>query len=197
MAKSDEVHLTANNVAGKKVLILGEVGSGKTLLATRLLKELMSLFDAKEITVIDMAPEAKGEVGGRISDYVDSIDRVRYLSPKKVYTPRISGASCEQVLKYAELNRKAIEPLLDEFSRNPTRILIINDITLYLHIGRLERILVCINEAETVVATAYRGSKLAEDHGSGISVRERRAAEALATHSDHVVDLDRKHCRRD
>lgn len=192
MARTNGVHLTAKDVAGKKVLILGEVGSGKTLLASRLLKELMSDFDAGEVTVIDMAPEAKGEVGGRISDYVDSIDRVRYLSPEKVYTPRISGTSCQQVLKYAELNRKVIEPLLDEFSRNPTRILILNDITLYLHTGSLERILACMSRAETVVATAYRGSKLAEDHGSGISVRERKLVEALATHSDQAVDLDRK-----
>jgi GTPase SAR1 family protein len=192
LAKTDGVHLTAKDVAGKKVLILGEVGSGKTLLVSRLLKELMSLFDAREVTVIDMAPEAKGEVGGRILDYVDSIDRARYLSPEKVYTPRISGNSCEQVLKYAELNREAIEPLLNEFSRNPTRILILNDVTLYLHTGTLERILACMNRAETVVTTAYRGSKLGENHGSGISVRERRLVEALATHSDQMVDLDRK-----
>lgn len=192
MAKNSGAHLTAKDITGKKILILGEVGSGKTLLASRLLKELTALFDFRDVTVIDMAPEAKGDVGGKISDYVNSIGRVRYLSPEKVYTPRLTGTSCEQVLKYAELNRKAIEPLLDEFIRSPTRILVLNDITMYLHMGRLEKILDCMNLAETVVATAYRGSRLSEDHGSGISFRERKTVEALATHIDQIVELDRE-----
>jgi len=192
LAKSNgRIRLGVKDIIGKRVLILGEVGSGKTLLASKLLKELMTIIDPREITIIDMAPRRIGKVGGKISDYVDSIDKARYLSPKKVYAPRLAGTSRQQVLEYAELNRRAVEPLLAEFSRSPTKVLILNDVTLYLHAGRLGRIIGCMRLAETFLATAYRGSRLAEDHGSGITNRERRLVEAMAIRMDRTIELER------
>jgi len=192
LAKSNgRIRLGVKDIIGKRVLILGEVGSGKTLLASKLLKELMTIIDPREITIIDMAPRRIDEVGGKISDYVDSIDKARYLSPKKVYAPRLAGTSRKQVLEYARLNRRALEPLLAEFSRSPTKVLILNDVTLYLHAGRLGRILGCMRLAETFLATAYRGSRLAEDHGSGITSRERRLVEAMAIRMDRTIELER------
>jgi len=186
---SGRTQLKARDIVGKKVLILGEVGSGKTLLATRLLKELMMLFDPGEITVIDLAPQRVGEVGGKVSEYVDSIDKVKYLSPERVYTPRLTGTSREQVLKYAELNRRLMEPLFNEFVQRTTKILVLNDITLYLHAGELETVLKCMRLAETFLATGYYGSRLAEDRGSGISVQERRLIEKLATYMDQIIGM--------
>jgi len=171
--------------------MLGEVGSGKTLLASRLLKELMTLFNPEEITVIDLAPQRTGEVGGKLSDYVDSIDKVRYLSPERVYTPRLTGASREQVLEYAELNRRVMEPLFNEFVQRATKILILNDLTLYLHAGKLETVLKCVRLAETFLATGYYGSRLAEDRGSGISVREKQLIEKLSTYMDQIIEMTR------
>ena len=192
MAKNrSRVQLEGRNIVGKRVLILGEVGSGKTLLASNLLKELMTLYNPEEITVIDLAPQRMGEVGGKISDYVDSIDKVRYLSPERVYTPRLTGTSREQVLKYAELNRRLMEPLFKEFVQRTTKILILNDITLYLHAGKLETILKCMRLAETFLATAYYGSRLAEDRRSGISVREKQIIKRLATYMDQIIEITR------
>jgi len=188
---SGRIQLKAKDIVSKRVLILGEVGSGKTLLASRLLKELMILFDPKEITVIDLAPQRRGEVGGKLSDYMDSIDRVRYLSPERVYTPRLTGTSHEQILNYAEQNRRAMEPLFNEFVQRTTKILILNDVTLYLHAGKLETVLKCMRLAETFLSTGYYGSRLAEDRGSGISVREKQLIEKLATYMDQIIELDR------
>ena len=192
MAKNrSRVQLEGRNIVGKRVLILGEVGSGKTLLASNLLKELMTLYNPEEITVIDLAPQRMGEVGGKLSDYVDSIDKVRYLSPERVYTPRLTGTSREQVLKYAELNRRLMEPLFMGFVQRTTKILILNDITLYLHAGKLETILKCMRLAETFLATAYYGSRLAEDRRSGISVREKQIIKRLATYMDQIIEITR------
>lgn len=191
MAKrQSKVQLRAKDIVGKRVLVLGEAGSGKTTLAARALEKLMTLFDSEEITVIDMAPQRIGGVGGRLSDITDATRKVRYLAPQTVYAPRLTGASREQVLEYAELNMKGMEPLFNMFIRKPTQVLVLNDVTLYLHAGDLETVLKALRKAKTFLATAYRGSKLAENHGSGISAREEQLVRKLATHMDQIIEID-------
>jgi hypothetical protein len=184
-----ELQLRGRDVVGKRVLILGEVSSGKTALLAGLLKELMGILDKGEITVIDFAPRRVGEIGGKMSKYMDSINGVKYLSPKIVCTPRLSGHSREEVLRYAELNRERMEPLLSGFIERATKVLILNDVTLYLHTGRLEEILNCMNLAETFLATAYYGSRLAEDHGAGISIREKKLVKKLVFYMDRTITV--------
>lgn len=195
--KHSKAQLRAKDVIGKRVLVLGEAGSGKTALAARLLDELIELFNPEEITVIDMAPRRIGEVGGKLSAITDSTKKVRYLAPKRVYAPRLTGTSREQVLKYAELNRRVMEPLFNMFVRRPTQILILNDVTLYLHAGELETVLKSMRLAGTFLATAYRGSRLAEDRGSGISARENRLVKRLSTYMDQIIEIDRSAGRGD
>lgn len=190
MKNEDRMKLNGKTIFGKKVLILGETGSGKTKLAARLLKELTTLVDPEKITVIDLAPRKVGTIGGKLIDYVNVSSKVRYLSPKNVYTPRLAGRSREQVLHYACLNKKNMEPLLNMFIQNPTEALIINDITLYLHLGKLQTILDCVALAKTVVTTAYYGLKLANDLGTGISAKERQLTDKLAKFLDLTVNID-------
>jgi GTPase SAR1 family protein len=182
--------LKGKDILGKKVLILGESGSGKTKLTAKLLQELTKLTKPEKMTAIDLAPQRTENIGGKLANYVDLTSEVKYLSPEKVYTPRLAGTSPKEVLRYAELNRKIMEPLLDDFIKNPTEALIINDITLYLHNGELEKVLTCLRLTKTFLATAYYGSKLAEDLGTGISARERRLTDKLAIFMDLVVKID-------
>jgi len=182
--------LNARDILGKKVLLLGESGSGKTRMAAAILQQLMTLTELKNITAVDFAPNRVGQIGGKLTDYVTPPNKAIYLSPRKVYAPRLTATSPEQLLRYAELNRKMMEPLLDKFLQNSTKVLVINDITLYLHLGALEKILQCTRLATTFLATAYYGSKLAEDLGTGISSRERQLTDKLATCMDSVVRID-------
>lgn len=181
--------LKGEEVLGKKVLILGEAGSGKTKLAARLLQELADLVNFESISVIDLAPERVGEIGGKLTDYLGATGSVKYYSPTIVYTPRLSGKSPEQVLRYAELNSENMQPLFDEFIRNPTEVLLVNDVTLYLHSGKLGKILECAKLAKTFLATAYYGSKLANDLGTGISAKERQLTKKLAKFMDITIKL--------
>lgn len=191
MAKSKrENQLKPTEIIGKKVLILGEVGSGKTSLTAKIVQKLTLFIEPKEITVIDMAPEAIGEIGGKLPKYLSLNSELRYLSPAKVYAPRTMGVTNTQVVEYAKRNKNAMKPLLDEFLKKPTKVLIINDITLYLHLGKLEKIMNCMRLAETFLASAYCGVKLKEDYGAGISAREKQMVEKLATYMDHVVKLN-------
>ncbi|MCW3993626.1 MAG: ATP-binding protein [Candidatus Bathyarchaeota archaeon] len=186
----NKMQLKGKEILGKKVLILGEAGSGKTKLAAQLLRELMMLVNPEEITVIDLAPQRVGEIGGKLTDYVSITGGVKYFSPKNVYTPRLSGTSPKQVLHYAELNRKNMESLLNRFNRNITEVLVLNDVTLYLHSGKLETVLECVRLANTFLATAYYGSKLAEDLGTGISSREKQLTDKLATSMDLTLKIN-------
>jgi len=191
LARHDQkIPLKGRDILGKKALVLGEAGAGKTALAARLLQELMTLVRPERITVIDLAPERTGEVGGKLRDYVNLADGVKYLSPKNVYTPRAAGKSPEQVLRYAELNRKNMEPLLDWFTKNATKVLVLNDLTLYLHLGKLEKIVKCTRLAETFLATAYYGSRLAEDLGTGISSTEKQMVDKLSVLMDLIIKID-------
>lgn len=189
MEKVKNRQLKATEIVGKKVLILGEVGSGKTKLAARLLHELIGQKVAETITVIDLAPPRTGEIGGKLTEYLTMPRSVRYLSPELVYTPRLAGTSPEQILHYAELNRSNMEPLFIEFLHNVSEVLVINDVTLYFHAGKLETVLNCARSAKTFLATAYYGSKLARDFGTGISRRERDITDRLAKFMDLVVKI--------
>jgi predicted NACHT family NTPase len=182
-----KVEIEAKEILGKKVLILGEVGSGKTLRASRFIQELIKVVGLKEITVIDLAPPRKGVVGGKITDYVNLTKYVRYLSPKKVYMPRLAAKTPKELLHYTDLNKKNMEPLFKEFINQPSKVLFVNDITLYLHRGDLETIIRCARLAETFLATAYYGFRLARDQGTGISAREKRLTNELAKLMDLII----------
>jgi len=185
-----KAQLKGKEILGKKVLILGETGAGKTRLAAKLLREIMTLVNSEKITVIDFAPQKAGEIGGKITDCLSMLSEIKYFSPKNVYTPRLAGKSPEQVLRFAELNRKNMEPLLRKFIRNATDVIVLNDVTLYLHSGELETVLKCVELAKTFLATAYYGSKLANDLGTGISSRERELTDELASFMDLVVKIN-------
>ena len=185
-----KLKLKGKEILGKKVLIVGETGSGKTRQAAKLFTEFMTLINPEKITIIDLAPRRAGEIGGKITDYLKIPSEVKYLSPKNVYAPRFAGKSPEQILRYAELNRENMEPLLKEFMRNATEVLVLNDVTLYLHLGELENVLKCVRLADTVLVTAYYGSKLANDLRTGISPREKKLTEKLASFMDLVVKIN-------
>ncbi|MGQ9551308.1 MAG: helicase HerA domain-containing protein [Candidatus Bathycorpusculaceae bacterium] len=184
-----KIRLKGRDVLGKKVLILGEAGSGKTKLLAELLRELIVLVPPEKMTVIDLAPEKAGGVGGKLTDYVNLTKKVKYFSPEKVYTPRLTGTSPEEVLRHAELNREIMTPLLNRFIHHPTENLAVNDVTLYLHSGELETVLKCAKLAKTFVATAYYGIKLIDDLGTGISARERQLTDKLATFMDSTIRI--------
>ena len=173
---------------GRKIIIVGEIGSGKTLLLSRFLDQLVRSGLKDKVTVIEMAPNM-GEVGGTIENYTRNISSVRYLKPWKIIPPRMMGKSREEVLKYARSNMLALKPLIEEYLRNPTEILLINDLTIYLHAGKVEDIIQLINISKTFTATAYEGKRLADDKGSGITDKERESLNRLKELVDEVLTL--------
>lgn len=172
---------------GKRTLIVGKVRSGKTRLTAQILNGMLSSVRGEDITVIDLAPE-KGGLGAKLIDYIELPEGSRYLRPELVHAPRLEGRDSEEVLKLAELNESIIKPLLFIFLREPTKVLVINDLTIYLHAGDLGLLLDCINSSETFLGNAHYGRDF-DDKGSGLNERERELVEELMRRVDVVLKL--------
>jgi hypothetical protein len=179
---------------GKRTLIYGDVGTGKTRLTVRLLEEALKLDFTREITVIDMAPKsitARGiRVGGRLSEATDATRRLRYLAPRRVETPRLAARNGEELLDLVEKNRRRIGRLLKNYVEKPTPILFVNDVSIYLQSGDFETLAKAIEEALTFVANGYYGKVLSNDYSTGISALERELMDKLAAMMDLRIRLD-------
>ncbi|MEM1949882.1 MAG: hypothetical protein QXY50_05385 [Candidatus Caldarchaeum sp.] len=66
----------------RRTVIYGEAGSGKTRLLAHLLSRLKAVLNPLDITVVDIAPEKVGEVGGPLTMYAD-MSGIRYLRPAR------------------------------------------------------------------------------------------------------------------
>ncbi len=180
---------------GRRVLILGEVGSGKSRLTAKLLGEAVRLGYSNRIAVIDLSPEIRlpsGEVvGAPLTRYMEIGPPIKYMRPSGIRAPRLEGRDREEVLRFAEENARAIEAVFDEYLREAREILFMNDVSIYLHRGGLDRLLSVLSEADTSILNGYHGARLSEDRGSGISKRERALMEDLADRMDLLIEMDR------
>jgi hypothetical protein len=176
------------DIVGKKVLITGDVGVGKTKLTIALLEEAIALGLSAKITIIDMAPTGR-KIGGKLVEFSEKLRAIRYLTPQLVETPRLSAKSTRELLHLVNLNEKRIRPLLKEFVETPTSILFVNDISIYLQSGSDEPILSVMRSSETFIANGYFGSTLHSDFETDISTTERRLMKKLADTVDFAINL--------
>ncbi len=176
-------------ILGLKTLIIGEVGTGKTRVLAELLEQLVAEGHAREMTVIDLAPPRMGKIGGTLTEYTKLPSETVYLRPDRIYAPRTQACNLDDVIRYAKHNAENARILFKQYMENPRPLLAINDLTIFLHAGELDELLNIIRISRTFIGTAYYGSSLAEDYGSGISRRERLLVEELKHHMDRVIML--------
>ena len=181
--------LEVGRLLGRKTLIVGEAGTGKSHLLARILEIMVEALGPEEITVIDMAPFRFSGIGGKLRELTESVRRVRYLTDDRIAPPRLAGRNATEVLRLAERNASLIRSLLLEFIKRPTRILLVNDLTIYLHEGDHSLLEEVIEAAETFVATCYEGERLSDDKGSGITAIEMTRLGELKGRVDNVLSL--------
>ncbi|MEM3503982.1 MAG: hypothetical protein QW134_07140, partial [Nitrososphaeria archaeon] len=121
--------------------------------------------------------------------YTESVKNVRYFFSEKIRGPRIEGKSPTEVIEIACANREIIEKFLEEYLNNPTEILIINDLTLYLHAGEINKIIDLMERTKTFIANAYYGDILSDDKGSGLSLKEKLLVQTLSKKFDTIIML--------
>jgi len=183
-----------SELLGRKLLVVGDVGSGKTALTARLLKEAIVSVGLNNVTAIDMAPERrefKGiTIGGRLIDSLNGMKDMRILVPaERLYAPRVEGHTADEVANFSEQNAESIEKLLEQYSVKPTLVLFINDVSMYLQAGRIKTLMKTLALAETLVVNCYEGVALQEDRNSGVSQRERVGLATLKGAMDCVLTL--------
>ncbi len=181
--------LGAGALLGWRTLILGETGSGKSVLLFRILSSLAESCDTKEITLIDMAPSRSWGVGGKLSEIGKIPEGVRYHTSWDVTPPRLVGRTAEEVLSLALKNRALLEPFVSNYLAEPTPILMINDASIYAHGGDPGPLLKALGLAKTWIVTAYSGERLAEDKGASVTLAERRFVNSLIEAADRIIRM--------
>ena len=163
---------------GKRILVIGDVNTGKTTLCKRWLNELCQQGLGARIALIDMAPTIPPELalkrgivgaGGELRAPAGSevLDLRAPLEP-----PRLSSSTESEALEKAERNAQLIEALISRLE--PVRdILFINDVTLFLQARSAASLIEAVgfDRRTTLVVNGYRGERL----GGGALTRHETA----------------------
>ena len=185
---------------GKKILVIGDVNTGKTTLCKRWLTELCQQGLGARIALLDLAPTISRELalqrgivgaGGELRAPAGSevLDLRATLEP-----PRLSSSSEGEALEKAERNAQLIETLSCQLE--PQRdILFINDVTLFLQARSAASLIKSarFDRRTTLVVNGYRGERL----GGGALTRHETAEmaelEKLFAEQGEVVRLTHRY----
>ena len=180
-----------SNFIGKKSIIVGDLVPSKTSLLSQLLLHAIDLGYDKKITLIEMCPtktvHQNIKLTSRVDEYIDDFSQITYLTPRTLYWPRIKGNNSKDVLKYSIINSRNLNVCLTEFKNKPTKILLINDINFYLHMGALAYLLKIILKSSTFIGTCFYSKFPYDDYNTGISRRERRLIDKLTLKMDKII----------
>jgi len=176
--------LTYLQYLNRKTAIVGEVQSGKTRLTQKILRELMNWVDGP-VAVLDLAPEKTWGLGGKLSLPWAEEEGIRYFAPL-VIPPRLTGRSEEEVWQLAKENFKNIEECLRLLQEQFWSLIIINDVTLYLHQGRAEQLLKRVAPVPTVLINGYFGRHFGQ---SAFSRHEQAEMTKLLLACDQIIFL--------
>ena len=163
---------------GKRILVIGDVNTGKTTLCKRWLNELCQQGLGARIALIDMAPTIPPELalkrgivgaGGELRAPAGSevLDLRAPLEP-----PRLSSSTESEALEKAERNAQIIATLISRLE--PQRdILFINDVTLFLQARSAASLIEAaeFDKRTTLIVNGYRGERL----GGGALTRHETA----------------------
>lgn len=166
----------------RRVIILGDVNTGKTRLTKQILEDLIRA-GYRDIVVLDWAPDKTDGIGGKIGP-LDGLP-VRYLAVK-IVPPRLKGKTQEEVERYAFENALRIRKQIESLLRSPPSALVINDISIYIQAGDPQPLQELIEAVPVVIANGYYGRFFGND---GLSRRERARMDELRKIFDEVIEL--------
>ena len=180
----EKTALSFDAIEGKKVLLIGDVGTGKTTLTAELLRQALLLGLSNKISIIDFAPPLKRVrdlwIGGQLKELTKIPNNAKYFTPWRVEAPRCHAHDAAELTRLARLNAQRMTKVIHDYLHAPTSIVFINDISLLFQAGELDPVLRVLRTCKTAIIHGYYGDSLKEDLGTGVSKRERGLIEGLS-----------------
>ncbi len=166
----------------RKTIIVGETNTGKTALTGKILEMFLVERDSN-LAIIDMAPERLKGIGGKLP--LKTIGCARYYTDR-IVPPRLTGKTDHEVETLAWENAVILERIIENCLINPPEVLFINDVSIYLQAGDLQKLLLLIDTVPTVIMNGYYGLSLG---GGKLGEREHQNMEFLQDACDIVIFL--------
>jgi len=180
------LNLDFDELIDHHTLLYGETNTNKTYQTSIFVQFLLESkrVSPKDISILEFAPNSmivkNLKIGGKIQDfYENSLICKNILFNGEIIPPRLHSSNRTELYQNACENFKKTSEILHLFKNNPTSVLIINDISLYLHIGNVKLLLEAINKSNTFFGNSYYGSSIKRDYATLFSLREKRQVEYL------------------
>jgi len=184
MSFYDKIDFTTLN--GYHTLIYGETNTGKTFYTAKFVKFLLEKkkISANNISVLDFAPKLayinNMKIGGRIQDYYSNCKNCNLIPIEgDILPPRLNARNKKELYDILCHNHKKVTKVLDIFNDSPTKILVINDLSIYLHLGSKISLMDVIGKTDTFFGNAYYGSSINSDFSKLLSIKEKIRVEFL------------------
>ncbi len=176
-----ESFLNYKEFIGHYTLLYGEINTKKTYHTAKFVQFLIESehVNPKEISILDFAPSQNiingVKIGGKIKDFYNhSIICNNIYFKGNIIPPRLKARNIKDLYQFACNNFKKTYEILNKFNENPTPILIINDISIYLHIGNKRLLFDSIKKSNTFFGNSYYGTSIKSDFTTLFSLREKR-----------------------
>jgi len=184
--------LNFGNLIGQKTLIYGETNTGKTLYTANFVQFLLESknIDPKEISILDFAPKLTYfndlKIGGRVQDYFENsvkCNNIKFIGD--IIPPRLNAKNKNEMYSNICHNFHKIYEIIEIYNSSPTPVLIINDISLYFHMGGEKLLINTINKSNTFFGNSYYGTSIVRKFSNLLSIKEKKRVEFLIKNVDN------------
>jgi hypothetical protein len=183
--------LSFDDFIGAHTILYGEANTKKTYYTAKFVQYLTDIknINPKEISILDFAPQLSNirglKIGGKIEDFFpQSIRCNNILFEGEIIPPRLNANNKNELYQYAQMNYEKTFEILEIFNEEPTSILVINDISIYLQLGNKKYILDTIKQASTFFGNIYYGSSIKRNFAKLFSKKEKRSVKFLLKRVD-------------
>jgi len=180
------INVDFNEFIGHHSLLYGETDTKKTYYTAKFVQFLVEhkKVAPNEISILDFAPKLSFiknlKIGGKIQDYYKNSAKCNNMTFKgEITPPRLNARNKIELYENACQNHKKTSEILEKFSKNPTSILIVNDVSIYLHLGSKKLLLKAIKKADTFFGNSYYGTSIKQDFATLFSLKEKKVVEYL------------------
>jgi len=179
---------------GHHTLLYGETDTGKTYLTAKFIEFLIysENVNPDDISILDFAPPFNSinnvKFGGKIRDFSKLSLQCKNIPLKgEIIPPRFVASNKKQLYDYLCHNYRITSLCIEIFKENPTSYLIVNDLSIYLHLGNKSSLLKLINSVSTFFGNTYYGTEIKSDFSKLLSLKERKRVEVLINNVENPI----------